>query len=163
MNLTELIQPWKDGLVSNLGIKELQERSKECIVYIQNRVPEAKYAKYAFDAEIRRQQEKGESDKLLEQVGIIDGRLKTVEQKAARPEICAWGFWFAVTAIIIAVCSWLFPRSPASAPSAIFDKRPLPQLAAPTNTSIVQSGPSTVTSKSSAQPSISRTNTLPTP
>jgi 4-amino-4-deoxy-L-arabinose transferase-like glycosyltransferase len=101
--------------------------------------------------------------KISKQVATIDGRLETVERKASRPEICTWGFWFAVIAIIVAICSWLFPRSPAGARPANPPNQKSQTSAFPTQLPALQSPLSSATSNSSTQSISPLTNTLPKP
>jgi len=52
----DLLEPWKNRSVQKCGMDELRERSQRCVVFIQNKYPDAVLAKAAYDAEILRKE-----------------------------------------------------------------------------------------------------------
>lgn len=110
----DLLAPWNEGKVVGWDKNDLQVRSQECVVFIRNGSHDAKLAKDAYDAEIRRQEdaelerEKVETIRSVAgNVATIERRLSTVERVASRPEFKTWGFWFSSFAIVIATIALL--------------------------------------------------------
>ncbi|HEY5504287.1 MAG TPA: hypothetical protein VIK28_03945 [Sedimentisphaerales bacterium] len=162
MDLNDILKAMREGKLSGYSIAELQAMSQRCVVYIQNRIPEATLAKDSVDKEIARQEtleaeqrvasastQRHEAEialereklehfsKIREQVATIDGRLATVEREAARSEFRTWSFWIAVISGFIALAA-LFRDywgwgSPAPV-STIPHQSASPSLPQPTNT-----------------------------
>lgn len=128
MDLNDILKAMREEKLSGHSVAELQAMSQRCIVYIQNRIPEATLAKDLVDKEIERKEalaaekraaiasnqrheaaialdrEKLEHfSKIREQMATIDGRLASVERETARSEFRRWSFWIAVISGVIAL------------------------------------------------------------
>lgn len=79
MDINYALGLWRGGKLRNLDLHGLKTMSAECVVFIQNHIPEAALLQAAIDDEIRRKEAKESSDKLLQQTQNLTGQINNLQ------------------------------------------------------------------------------------
>src|SRR3990172_4182419 len=108
---------YQGGTLAQCQIPDLEALLKDCRRHVD--LPYMRDTIIAIESEIHKQQEKineehrrsSDQEKIdgIRQIDgrvtTIDNRLSTLEREASRPEFRTWGFWFGLTAILVALAA----------------------------------------------------------
>lgn len=116
MDINKALAIWRDGKLHEYSIVDLRAMSAGCVVFIQNRIPDAIHLKQAVDDEIRRKEAaeaQRQSDavarKMHEEATNLD-REAIAESKRAN-HLSVKAITIALIALVVSALAWLFPRS----------------------------------------------------
>ena len=115
MDFNKILTEWRAGKLSEHGLDDLRSWSAGCVVFIQNRIPEAIHLKDGIDDEIRRKEEAEFQKQADLTASQRHSEALTESREATR--FARWSFYAAVAAVAIGIGAWRFPReTPATYP-----------------------------------------------
>jgi hypothetical protein len=116
MDINKALALLRGGKLRECSIGDLRAMSAGCVVFIQNRIPDAIHLKEAVDDEIRRQeaaeaqrQSDAAARQMHEEATTLD-REAIAESKRAN-HLSVRAIVIALIALIVSALAWLFPRS----------------------------------------------------
>jgi hypothetical protein len=116
MDINKALAIWREGKLHECSIVDLRTMSAGCVVFIQNRIPDAIHLKQAVDDEICRKESaeaQRQSDavarKMHEEATNLD-REAIAESKRAN-HLSVKAIMIALIALVVSALAWLFPRS----------------------------------------------------
>jgi hypothetical protein len=110
MDINKALADLRAGKLPDYNLADLRSMSAGCVVFIQNRIPDAVHLKSAIDDEIRRKETKESADRLLHQTEKLVQHSEKLTQQTdclmsetvKLTRFTKWVFWFSVALAIFA-------------------------------------------------------------
>jgi hypothetical protein len=84
MDINKALADFREGRLAGYSLTDLRAMSAGCVVFIQNRIPDAVHLKSAIDDEIRRKETQEAADRLLQQTTKLVEHSETLTKQTDR-------------------------------------------------------------------------------